>query len=301
LETDFISRFLLPTALALLMFGMGLSLSIEDFKKVFIYPKGLIAGLVSQIIILPSLAFLIADLANLPPELKVGIMIIAACPGGATSNLITYLLRGNVALSISMTTLNSFLTLVTTPLLIFFALLLFLGEGEQVQLPIIPTIFKIFYITLLPTSLGILIRYHRKGFAQRLEKPLRYILPILYGIIYLVAIFGSREEGPSGLISSYVSVAPWVIGLNLFGMSFGFFIGKVLRQSVRNQITLAIEVGIQNSALAITIASSAIFLDNFYMSIPAIVYGFFTFASAVVFGLIIKKIYMKRFNSEPSD
>lgn len=276
------------------MFGMGLSLSIEDFKKVFIYPKGLIAGLVSQIIILPSLAFLIAELARLPAELKVGIVIIAACPGGATSNLITYLLRGNVALSISMTTINSFITLVTTPLLIFFGLLIFLGAGQQVQLPILPTIFKIFYITLLPTSLGLFIRFKQKKFAQELEKPLRYILPILYLIIYLLAIFGSKETHPTDLMETYASVAPYVLGLNLFGMGFGFFLGRSLRQDVDNQITLAVEVGIQNSALAITIASSTIFLNNYYMSIPAIVYGFFTFASAILFGIIMRKIYTKK-------
>jgi BASS family bile acid:Na+ symporter len=272
------------------MFGMGMSLTIEDFKKVLVYPKGLILGLIGQLMFLPALAFGIASLTDLPPELQVGIVIIAACPGGATSNLITYLLRGNVALSISMTTVNSIMTLVTTPLLIFFGLYLFIGEGQTVQLPIGITILKIFYITLLPTSLGIFIRYKRKDFALLMEKPLRVILPLLYGTIYMIAILGGgKSETASGLIETYVSVLPWVMGLNIIGMMLGYASSRALGLNNQTQITLSVEIGIQNSALAITIASSAMFLNSYYMAIPAIVYGFFTFASAVVFGYLVKR------------
>lgn len=290
LGVDFTSAFLLPTALGLLMFGIGLSLTIEDFKRVLVHPAGLFLGLFGQLVLLPALAFGIASLAGLPPELKVGIVIIAACPGGATSNLITYLLKGNVALSISMTTVNSVMTLITTPLLIFFGLYLFLGEGQTVQLPIGMTVLKIFYITLLPTSIGIFIRYKRTEFAQKLEKPLRYILPILYGIIYIVAIMGgSRSDYPVGFMETYLAVVPWVMGLNVSGMLLGYIFARILKMNNPTQITLSVEIGIQNSALAITIASSAMFLNNYYMAVPAIVYGFFTFASAVVFGFIIKR------------
>lgn len=277
------------------MFGMGLSLTIEDFRRVLIQPRSLVMGMIGQLIILPALAFGIASLADLPPELKVGIVIIASCPGGATSNLITYLLRGNVALSISMTTVNSIMTLITTPLLIFFGLLVFIGKGQTVQLPIGATILKILFITLLPTSLGILIRYKRTEFAQKMERPLRFILPLLYGVIYITAIVGgSKSEFPVGIMESYASVAPWVIGLNLIGMSLGYILARLLRKDISTQITLSVEIGIQNSALAITIASSAMFLNNYFMAIPAIVYGFFTFASAVVFGYIIKKTSRER-------
>lgn len=277
------------------MFGMGMSLTIEDFKRVLVYPRGLLLGLVGQLIILPALAFGVASLNNLSPELKVGIIIIAACPGGATSNLITYLLRGNVALSISMTTVNSVMTLLTTPMLIFFGLYLFIGEGQTVELPIGMTILKIFYITLLPTSLGIFIRYKRKDFALMMEKPLRIILPLLYGIIYLAAILGgSRGETITGLIETYLSVLPWVMALNLIGMALGYVSARAVKLDNSTQITLSVEIGIQNSALAITIASSAMFLNDYYMAIPAIVYGFFTFASAVVFGYIIKRTGRER-------
>jgi len=285
----FFSVFMLPTALGLLMFGMGLSLTIEDFRRILINPRSLLAGLFSQMVLLPVLAFTIASISGLSPELKVGLIVIAACPGGATSNLITYLLRGNVALSISLTSVNSFLTLITTPLLVFLGLYLFIGDGQSVNLPLLPTIFKIFYITILPTSIGIYIRYRKPGFAINAEKPLRVILPVLYGIIYFIAILGGKAEQPVQLFNVYISVLPWAIAMNLIGMSLGFLLARSLRKNISTQITLAVEVGIQNSALAITIASSALFLNNYTMAIPSVVYGFFTFVSAVLFGLAIRR------------
>lgn len=271
------------------MFGIGLSLTIEEFKHIVIHPRGLIAGLISQMIILPLIAFTIAHLTEMPRELKVGLIIIAACPGGATSNLITYLLRGNVALSISLTTVNSFLTLLTVPVLVYTALWVFMGAGQAVNLPLIPTVLKIFYITLLPAILGILVRYKRRDFALRLEKPLRYILPLIYLVIYVAAIIGSKIEKPREILGEYIMIIPWAVLLNIVGMLLGYTLARILRFDNRNQITLTVEVGIQNSALAITIASSAMFLNNFTMAIPGIVYGFFTFTSAILFGLIIKR------------
>jgi len=271
------------------MFGMGLSLTIEDFRRVLVNPVGLVLGLIGQLFFLPALAFLLAIGSHLSPELKVGIVIIAACPGGATSNLITYLLRGNVALSISMTTINGLITLVTTPLLIFVALFVFMGAGETVELPLGITIIKIFYITVLPTALGVLVRYYLIDFAEKLERPLRFILPLLYGVIYIVAILGGETERPGDFIELATRIAPWVLGMNILGMLLGYIFARLLDQPTATQITLSVEIGIQNSALAITIASSAIFLDNYVMAVPAIVYGLFTFASAVIFGYAIKR------------
>ncbi len=275
----------------MLMFGMGLSLTMDDFMKVLKAPKGMIAGLFCQMVMLPLIAFLIAYFSNLSAELKVGLVLIAACPGGATSNLITYLLRGNVALSISMTTVNSFLTMITTPLLIFLGLALFMSEGQTVTLPLGATILKIFYLTLLPTFLGIYIRFKRPGFAAGLEKPLRFILPLLYGLIYLIAIMSGESEYKASSYELYFMVAPWVLLLNFLGMLLGYRTARALKLDLKNQVTLSVEIGIQNSAMAITIASSAFFLGNYIMAIPAMVYGFFTFVSALVFGYAIKKFH----------
>ena len=225
----------------------------------------------------------------LPPELEVGIIIISVCPGGATSNLITYLLRGNVALAVSLTTINSILTIFTIPMLTYVALFWIMGMGQTVALPLAPTVVKIFLITLLPVSIGVAIRYYRKEFALRIDKHLRYILPILYGIIFLIAIIGSREEHPDHLPELYLRVVPWVLLLNIGSMLIGFVLARLLKRPVNDQITLTVEVGIQNTALAITIAGSSLFLDNYLMAIPAVVYGFFTFATAVIFGFLVRR------------
>lgn len=271
------------------MLGMGLSLTLEDFRKVIVYPKSLISGLVGQMVFLPLLAFLIAAYAKLPPEISVGIVIIAVCPGGATSNLITYLLRGNVALSISITIVNSAITLLSIPALIYIALLWQMGIGHSVDLPVGYTIMKIFYITILPITLGVYIRNKKKALAKRLEKHMRYILPILFGFIYIIAILGSKQQYPRELTGLYLQVLPWVVVLNLSAMSLGFILSRVMKLNKADQISMTVEIGIQNSALAITIAGSALFLDNYLMAVPAILYGMFTFVSALGFGFLVKK------------
>ncbi len=289
MHSNFASSFLLPAVLALIMFGMGLSLTKRDFKNILKYPKALITGLTGQMIILPAFAFLIAWLSGLPPELQVGIIIIAACPGGATSNLITHLLRGRVALSISLTTINSILVIITLPLLVNLGLTIFLDKTTELEMPILKTIIKVFTITIIPTALGILTRAKQQNFAIRLEHPLRFIMPVMLGIVFLVAILGEKSSAGKGFKEIWLEVIPWAFGLNLLGMLTGFISGKITSLGKFNQITLAVEVGIQNSALAITVASSTMFLNNYYMSVPAVVYGLFTFFNAVVFGLLVRK------------
>jgi BASS family bile acid:Na+ symporter len=289
LSSDFYSVILLPAALALLMIGMGLSLTMSDFRNIMVYPRSLLLGLFCQMLLLPAFAFAIAYFANLPPELKVGIVIIAVCPGGATSNLITYLLRGNVALAVSLTTVNSILTIFTIPMLTYVALFWIMGMGQTIKLPLALTVVKIFLITLLPVSIGVTIRYFRQDFARRIDKHLRYILPLLYGIIFVIAILGSKREHPDHLTDLYFQVVPWVLALNLGAMLTGFLLSRLLRRKVEDQITLTVEIGIQNTALAITVAGSSLFLNNYMMAIPAVVYGLLTFATAIIFGFLIKR------------
>jgi len=289
LETNIFSAYFLPGVIAIIMIGMGLSLTIYDFKKIFIAPKSLITGLVCQMIILPLIAFTIANLSTLSSEIKVGFVIIAACPGGATSNLITYLLRGNVALSISLTAVNSFLILFSIPIIIYFAIKYYIGEASAIELPILLTILKIFSMIIVPTSFGIWIRAKYPGTAKNIEKYLRIIMPVLLGIVFTFAIFGGKGEEERKIPGIFLEVVPYALTLNIIGMLAGYFIARIMRLFRTHQLTLAIEVGIQNSALAITIASSPLFLNNYYMSVPAIVYGLFTFFSALIFGLIIKR------------
>src|SRR5210317_1565548 len=159
------SDYFLPVTLAIITLGMGLSLTDKDFRNIFVQPKAVITGLLCQMILLPLIAFLIARAIDIDPIFKVGLMIIAACPGGATSNLITYLLRGNVALSISMTALNSMITLITIPLIVHFSLETFIQEDSPIELKVGETILKVFLITVVPAFLGTRIRKNYPEFA----------------------------------------------------------------------------------------------------------------------------------------
>ncbi|MEA1874199.1 MAG: bile acid:sodium symporter family protein [Bacteroidota bacterium] len=288
MEGTLISTYFLPAVLAIIMFNLGLSLRILDFKHILKQPRQLLIGLTAQIIILPLIAFGIASISTLSSEMKVGIMLIAACPGGAVSNLITYYLKGSVSLSVSLTTINSVIILGSLPAIIWIALTQFLGESETVTMSVQETILKIFAMILVPTSLGMLLRHKRRLTAYKIEQIMKYLSVILLAIVYSFVIF-EKNGGQRTSIAEYFEIAPWVFLLNLLGMLTGFWMARFNGLNIKKQITLSVEVGIQNSALAITIASSAAFLGNHQMALPAVVYGMFTFFSAIIFGLIIRK------------
>lgn len=273
------------------MLGMGISLKFSDFKYVFKHPLVLLAGLMGQMILLPMIAFLIASLFPMDPYFKIGIIIIAACPGGATSNLITHLLKGNVALSISLTAVNSIITLITIPLIISLGLFAFNSTGEYLHLPVLDTIFRVFLITVLPVFIGLFINHRKPEFTTKLELPLKIIMPVLLGLVYVFAAFEKDQETTYEAVNIFqqYSILPYVLLLNIAGMTIGLVIAKLFRYGKKIQITFAVEIGIQNSVLAITIASSESFLNNGMMAVPAFYYGLFTFFSAVIFGLVIKR------------
>jgi BASS family bile acid:Na+ symporter len=281
------SDIFLPVTLAIITLGMGLSLTERDFRNIFVHPRAVITGLCSQMILLPLIAFAIASLFNMSPLLKVGLMIIAACPGGATSNLITYLLRGNVALSISMTALNSLITLITIPLIVTLSLEFFLQEDTEIHLRVGQTVLNVFLITIVPAFMGTRIRKWRPQFADGLERPLRFILPALLFMIYAGVIF-LEGEGESATKSDFIGIFPFALLLNMVAMTSGFMVARSLRLRVINQFTITIEVGLQNSALAIFVAATLLKSHN--MALVPVVYGSFTFFSTLFFGWLVKKI-----------
>jgi len=278
--------YFLPVTLAIITMGMGLSLTEKDFQNIFLQPKAVIIGLCCQMILLPVIAWLIASSANIDPVYKVGLMIIAACPGGATSNLITYLLRGNVALSISMTALNSLITLITIPLVVHLSLEAFY-EDAAFQLPVGMTILKVFLITVLPTFVGTRIRKNYADFSIKLERPLRVVLPLLILLIYVGVIFIDQRTGPDNR-SAFIKIFQYTLMLNILAMVSGFLVARVLRLRVINQFTISIEVGLQNSALAILVATTL--LKNNDMALVPMVYGTFSFFSTLLFGWSVKKL-----------
>lgn len=288
MSESFASTYLLPVVIGIIMFNLGLSLRLRDFRRILQNPTSFFVGLFSQMVVLPALAFGIASLSNLSPETKVGIVIIAACPGGAVSNLITYYLKGNVPLSISLTSVNSFLILITIPLIVHLGLNTFMTEASYIEMPVLYTISRVFLMIIIPVIVGMIVRARARKIADRLEGFLKYATVVLLAIVYSFVIF-EKNGGTMTSLDQYLRITPWVFALNIIGMTMGYILARLFRFGIARQITLSVEVGIQNSALAITIASGTTFLGNHEMAIPAVVYGMFTFFNAVIFGLIIKK------------
>lgn len=288
-ETTFFSTYFLPAVLALIMFGMGMSLTVDDFRNIFLYPKAVITGLISQMVLLPALAIGLVSLSGLSPALQVGVVLIAACPGGAVSNLLSYLLRGNVALSVSMTSINSLLVVLSIPIIVNIALSLFMGQTSNLSLPFWSTVLQILLITVIPCGLGILVRRYRLSFAQRSQAPLKVLMPVLLALAMLAAIFLEKKDGVKVTTAQYFEVFPWVFGLNLMAMFGGWSIGRLLRLSDAKSLTIGLEVGLQNSGLAIAVATSAHLLNSPDLAIPATVYALFSFFTAVIFGLIVNR------------
>jgi len=281
------SGYFLPVTLAIITMGMGLSLTEKDFRNIFLQPKAVIIGLCCQMILLPVIAWLIVRSINIDPVFNVGLMIIAACPGGATSNLITYLLRGNVALSISMTALNSVLTLITIPLVVHFSLEAFINEDAAFRLNVGMTILKVFLITIVPAFAGTRIRKNYPDFSIKLERPLRVVLPLLLMVVYAGVIFIDQGTG-AGTRADFAKIFPHALLLNILAMVSGFLVARIFRLRVKNQFTISIEVGLQNSALAIFVAASL--LKSNEMALVPVVYGSFSFFSTLLFGWSVKKL-----------
>jgi len=284
---------LVNSVLAFIMLGLGLTLTTNDFKNIFFHPKPLIVALLLQIIALPIISFTIGLLSGLTDEVKVGIVIVSVCASGASSNLITHLFKGNVAMSISMTVINSMITLISIPLIINLALVVFLGYTTEIKLPFFETMFQLFLVSIFPASLGIIIRKFRPAFAKSLEAPSKIILTLLLGLVFTLKIFLSESNGGTGIqISEIFSIFPFVFLLNIAAMLLGFYGSGLFKVGFVNRYTTAIEVGLHNTALALLISGSI--LQKTEMEKPAIVYAMFSFFTAVLFTFLIKKIYKNK-------
>jgi BASS family bile acid:Na+ symporter len=287
LMANIFSSYFLPVTLAIITLGMGLSITLSDFKNVFYRPRAVVVGILCQIFLLPIIAFSIALLTDIDPYFKVGLIIIAACPGGATSNLVTYLLKGNVALSISMTAINSIITLLSIPVNVSIALMVFLHTDTDIHLEVGNTILKVFLLTIVPAYVGISIRYRWTELAEKLNRPLRIILPMILAIVYLGVLF--IDEGSESVTRmDFINLIPLTLILNALSMLLGWWIGRLSYLKKKDSFTIAIEVGLQNSALAIFVAGSL--LENRVMALVAVVYGSFSFFSTAFFAWGIKRL-----------
>lgn len=281
--------FLINGILVLIMLGIGFSLSFDSFVKTFRHPKAFWLGLLLQIIWLPLLAFTIVSISNLPVAFKIGIIILSACPGGVTSNFISYLFGGNPALSISLTVTNSFLAPLTIPIIINLAVTLFIGTNSELRLSFWTTAAQIFSITIIPVSIGILIKQKWPVFAQRAESILRWLSLILLATLFLIKFFATKNMGGAEMSKYEVfQIFPFSLLVNLMAILSGYAFAKIFSQEKPNQLTLGVEIGIQNTSLGFLIAG--VLLGNEDMLKPSLVYAMFTFFTAFIYAFILRKV-----------
>ena len=276
MQSSVLTELFLPFSLAVIMFGMGLSLRVEDFKRILIYPKAVGIGLLNQLVLLPILAFGIVKAFSLPPELAVGLMILAVCPGGATSNLITHLAKGDSALSITLTACSSVITVFTIPFLVNFSIAYFIPGGEAKQLEVVGTVVSVLFITLIPVALGMITLAKAPRLAEKWDQPFRKISTVFFVVIVLAAILKEREN----LVQYFIEAGPAALALNLSTLALSFLMAKWTGLPFRQGLTIAIESGIQNGTLGITIAATL--LVNSVMSIPSAIYSLLMFGTAAL-------------------
>lgn len=285
---------LISGILAFIMVSVGLSLTERDFVATFRRPRAYFTGVFAQMIMLPLLAFGVANVSGLRPEFQVGILLLASCPGGMTSSFLSYLLGANAALSVSLVVTNSFIALFSVPLIVNGALLFFMGQDTHLVLPFWDTVWQIFSVAILPVFVGVLLRHKLPKFAQRVENPLKWITLALLATLFAIKFFAGEDQGGSGItVSEILTLLPYSLAVNLLGLAAGYLASRSQGLSIKNRITIGIEVGIQNTNLAFLIAGTLI--GNEAMLKPALVYAMFSFFTALGYGLIQKPEAISQF------
>jgi len=283
IQVDILITLILPIAVFIIMFGMGLSLRMADFMYILKQPKAVLVGISVQVIVLPLIAFLIAIVFKLPPELAVGLMIISLAPSGTTSNMFTNLAKGDVALSISLTAISSLITPFTIPLFTMLSMRYFLGSQSVVEISLAEIIIQLFAIIILPVIIGMFILSKWQKAADKTEPLIRLFSVIFLFFIVVAIILKNKAE----MLGFFMQTGAATLTLNIFALALGYGIAKFCRLSRKQMISIGYEVGIQNGALALIIAGTVI--GNSTMMIPAVTYSLLMFISGFAFYWIVKK------------
>ena len=282
MQASLLTNLLLPLALGVIMLGLGMGLTLDDFRRVARYPRAVLTGLILQVAVLPAAAFALALGFGLPPELAVGLMLLAASPGGATANIYSHLARGDVALNITLTAINSLLCLATLPLILNLSLEYFLGAGQYVPPPV-RKVIEVAVIIVLPVVIGMVVRAYAPRFAERVEKPLRLLSVLVLVLLVAGAVVQERDT----LVSFFAVVGLACLSFNLISMGVGYAAPIALKLPRRQAIAIAMEIGIHNGTLAIFIALNV--LGNARISVPAAVYSLLMFVTAAIFAFVLNR------------
>lgn len=265
----------LPIAIIVIMAGIGLTLTLADFHRIGRKPKPVVVGLVGHYLLLPLLGFGAAWAFGLPTELAVGLVLVAACPSGSSSNALTYLARGNVALAVTLTVISALATFVSVPLLVNLALQVFGGEAREIRLPVGPTVKHLAVLVLIPVMLGMAIRRFAPDFARRTEPAIgKFSLGLLLAVIVVLV---HTERATLGAMLFQVGPAALTMGCAAIGL--GYLLGRGCGLALRDAITVGMEVGVQNATLAIVIALTL--LDSPQIALPGAIYGLLMYLPAL--------------------
>ena len=271
----------LPLALAIIMFGLGLDLTVDDFKRVVRAPKAVAVALACQIVLLPLVCFGLVVLFDLPALLGIGMLLLAASPGGTTANLFSHLFRGDVALNITLTAINTVIAVVTLPLITGLAIAYY-DRQDDVSMPLVE-IVKVFAIILLPVGLGMLVKAKSPGFAARMERPVRIGSAVILAVLVLGILLDQREN-----VADYLADVGVVAALFCaISLVVGYVVPKAFGVSGPQAIASSMEVGVHNGTLAIFVAVEV--LDSVEVSVPAAVYSIVMFILAALWGTWVSR------------
>ncbi|AVH13838.1 bile acid:sodium symporter family protein [Acinetobacter indicus] len=273
---------MLPLALAIIMVGLGLELTPKDFARVTKHPKAVLVALFCQLVLLVGIAFLLCKILALPPLLAVGMMLLAASPGGSTANLFSYLFKGDLALNITLTAINSVIAALTLPIIVNFAIAHFLQADQSIGLQF-SKILQVFGIIIVPVIIGMLIRHYAPRLTEKLNKPLRIFAVIFLILIIIGAIVQERHNilnyiGDIGLATALFCISSLVIG---------YFVPRLFGINSAQARASAFEIGIHNSTLAMTIALTV--MASSTVAMPAAVYSIFMYIFAAIFGMLLNR------------
>ena len=273
----YVTNIILPLALAFIMFSLGLGLTTRDFARVARQPKDFCAGLVSQVVLLPLVGLLLVSFWPVPPEIALGVMIIAAAPGGVTSNILTAFGKGDVALSISLTAVISLLCVITIPLIVVFSYDYLIGEAMKGEVSVARTAISVFLIVTVPVLIGLAVRHYFDSFALRFQSAAQKISALLFVLVLLGAILQEREN----IAEFYAEAGLITFALNIIMLALAWLIASLFGSGRSQRIAISIECGLQNGTLAIAVAT--VLFGGGPAVIPAATYSLTMFGTALIF------------------
>lgn len=282
MQASFLSIYLLPMAIAIVMVGLGLSLTPADFKRIIQYPKAMIIGLVTQMVILPLICLLIAQYFELSPVLAVGLMLLAAAPGGPSANLYSHMAGGDVALNVSLTALNSILSIFSIAWIVNFSLAYFMKAEAYIPMQF-QKVLEVCAMIITPICVGMWVRYRFPDFALRMDRPVKLVSGLFLALLIILA--GLKEI--DHLMEDIQTVGAAALSFNLACLLVGYFLPRLFKLSPKQAVAISMEVGIHNGSLAIYIALSI--LNQSEMTIPAVVYSLIMFITAAIFAFWSQK------------